>query len=108
MKSVLTIGGYSLPIVNGRPFGEVYGARVEGEAFGDPQHPSFVTRTGIRVWMWRKRQAVRFFTATGTQVGPEQSNVAPATCFAFSEGWSDPDAPEWLNHGAQMECGYSL
>lgn len=106
MKSVLRIAGYTIPLVNGRPFGEVYGPTVEGEIFGDPEHPSFVTREGIRVWMWRKTQKVRFFTAAGTQVGPEHRNVGPAICAAYAAGWSDPDSPDWLNRGAQLECGY--
>lgn len=54
-------------------FGEVY-----GHAYPTPEGP---------VWMFRKGQRVRFFNAAGEQVGPEQSNVAPAVVYAMSEGW---------------------
>jgi hypothetical protein len=97
VKAAISIDGFTIPIVNGKPFGEIYGSE---------EHPSFITREGVRVWMWRKTQKVRFFTATGRQVGPEQLNIAPALAFAYSEGWTDPKLPEWLNRGCQMECGY--
>ena len=43
---------------------------------------------GRRVWMCRgKYNRVRFYTAEGEQVGPEQSNVAPAVAFALTYGW---------------------
>lgn len=43
---------------------------------------------GRRVWMCRGRyNRVRFYTAEGEQVGPEQLNVAPAVAFALSRGW---------------------
>jgi hypothetical protein len=66
------------------PFGEVY---------GDPGTPSYITDTGLEVWMWRKRQRVRFFTADGVQVGPEHRNVCPAMCAAAAAGWIDPRNP---------------
>lgn len=61
------------------PFGRIY---------GDPNSPAYITPEG-QVWMWRKGQRVRFFTANGYQVGPEQSNVAPAVCAAIAAGWID-------------------
>ena len=47
---------------------------------------------GRRVWMCRgKGNRVRFYTADGEQVGPEQSNVAPAVAFALAYGWRQAD-----------------
>jgi hypothetical protein len=84
-------------IVNGKPFGRIYGS---------PDTPSFVTQDGVPLWMWRKGQKVRFFTASGAQVGPEHCNVAPAMSAAFAAGWNVPSVPDWLNDGCQRECGY--
>lgn len=78
-------------------------AATFGRLYGDSDRPSFVTDTGIAVWMWRKGQRVRFLTAEGTQVGPEHRNVFPAVVSAYAAGWSDPSAPEWLNRGCQAE-----
>jgi hypothetical protein len=39
------------------------------------------------VWMFRRGQRVRFFTAGGREIGEEQSNVAPAVAYASSKGW---------------------
>lgn len=61
-------------------FGSIYGGSA----------PAYVTTDGVEVWMWRKGQKVRFYTADGTQVGPEQPNVAPAVAYALSNGWTDP------------------
>ena len=58
-----------------------------GQQYGG-SGPSFQTPNGP-VWMFRKGQAVRFYDQSGQQVGPEQSNVAPATAYALSEGWRD-------------------
>lgn len=59
-----------------------------GTIYGSTEHPSYITPEGP-VWMWRKGQRVRFFTADGVQVGPEQSNVFPAVCAAHAAGWID-------------------
>lgn len=59
-----------------------------GSVYGDPSAPSFITPEGP-VWMWRKGQKVRFFTAEGVQVGPEQRNVGPAVFAAMEAGWID-------------------
>lgn len=69
-------------------FGRIYGSETE---------PSYITETGVAVWMWRKGQRVRFFTAEGVQVGPEHSNVAPAILSAAAAGWSDTNLPAWFN-----------
>ena len=60
-----------------------------GEIFGDAERPSYFTREGTPVWMWRKRQRVRFLTADGEQIGTEQRNIAPAVCAAMAAGWID-------------------
>lgn len=57
-----------------------------GDHYGDGQTPNYMTPQGP-VWMFRKRQSVRFYDITGSQVGPEQSNVAPAVAYAHSAGW---------------------
>ncbi len=64
------------------------GARVEPD-FGKPYAESdpYVTPDGDEVFMYRKGQKVRFFDARGNQIGPEQSNVAPAVAYARSRGW---------------------
>jgi hypothetical protein len=80
--------------VNGKVFGRIYGGS---------DTPSFITDQGIRVWMWRKGQRVRLATASGTQIGPEQRNVAPALCAAYAAGWTDPSCPDWLNEGCIQE-----
>jgi hypothetical protein len=50
--------------------------------------PAYLTPSGP-VWMRRgKRNRVRFYDIDGAQVGPEQSNVAPAVAYALTEGWS--------------------
>lgn len=77
-----------------------YNPRVNfGTVYGDPKTPSYITDKGVPVWMWRKGQKVRFFTADGEQIGPEQSNVAPAIAAAAAAGWRDPGLPEWFNRG---------
>lgn len=49
--------------------------------------PHYKTSDGKEVTMYRKGQKVRFYDRSGHQVGPEQSNVAPAVAFAHSQGW---------------------
>lgn len=49
--------------------------------------PSYRTTEGDLVWMRRHRQAVRFYTKDGRQIGPEQRNVAPAMAYAMYKGW---------------------
>lgn len=77
-----------------KPFGHIY---------GDPERPSFITTDGTPVWMWRKRQRVRFFTADGVQVGPEHSNVFPAMLSAFAAGWQDSGISPAFNRACQLE-----
>ncbi len=50
----------------------------------------WVTDKGVEVWMWRKGRRVRFLTAAGRQIGPEQYNVAPAIAYAYHHGWREP------------------
>lgn len=47
----------------------------------------YQTPDGLVVWLYRQRQACRWFTADGQQVGPEQPNVAPAVAYALANGW---------------------
>lgn len=65
-------------------------SRIE-PSWGKPYGGSdpFVTPRGARRWMYRKGQRVRFYDVKGRQVGPEQSNVAPAIAFALHYGWFD-------------------
>jgi hypothetical protein len=53
--------------------------------------------------MHRKRQAVRFYDAKGEQVGPEQTNVAPAVASAIDAGWHSPGMPRWMEEQGQRE-----
>lgn len=57
--------------------------------FGKPYggNDPYVTPDGDEVFMYRNGQKVRFFDVKGNQVGPEQSNVAPAVAYAQSRGW---------------------
>lgn len=59
-------------------FGKPYGGGVP-----------YVTVDGAEIFMYRKGRAVRFFDSEGSQVGPEQSNVAPAIAYANSRGWRE-------------------
>lgn len=79
-----------------------------GSIYGDPSKPSFITDSGVEVWMWRKGQRVRFFTADGAQIGPEQANVCPAICAAFAAGWSDPNASPMFNLHCRLEVLYGI
>jgi len=56
-----------------------------GEVYAGPS-PAYQTPEGL-VWMFRAGQRVRFYDEAGQQVGPEQSNVAPAVAFALSQWW---------------------
>ena len=56
-----------------------------GEMYSGPC-PAYQTPEGP-VWMYRKGQRVRFYNDDGLQVGPEQSNVAPAVAYAMSQCW---------------------
>lgn len=73
-----------------------------GTIYGDPSTPSYITPEGP-VWMWRKGQKVRFFTADGVQVGPEQRNVGPAVCAAIAAGWFDVDWHRAVANGLFVE-----
>lgn len=62
-------------------------SRKGWRVYGDIGQPHY-TRKGCPVVMFRKRQRVRWVSLrTGCQVGPEQSNVVPAICFAMHYGW---------------------
>ena len=59
-----------------------------GRAYGGS--PAYITGDGVAVTMYRNgRNKVRFYTTDGQQIGPEQSNVAPAVAFAIAQGWVD-------------------
>jgi hypothetical protein len=62
-----------------------------GQIYGDASTPSYYSPDGP-VWMYRKGQHVRFYTDAGTQVGPEQDNIAPAVAYALTQGWKTGDA----------------
>lgn len=49
----------------------------------------YITRHGTAVAMYRRGQRVRFIDNAGKQVGPEQSNVAPAVAYAMARGWKE-------------------
>lgn len=58
-----------------------------GSIYGSAEIPAYITPHGA-VWIFRKRQTCRFYNEQGEQVGPEQSNVAPAVAYALSQpGW---------------------
>lgn len=61
-----------------------------GKPYGSDGGPSYVTGDGTPVFMFRKGQAVRFYDGSGQQVGPDQTNVAPAVAYAHSQGWAPP------------------
>jgi hypothetical protein len=64
--------------------------------------------------MYRKGQRVRFYDERGRQVGPEQSNVAPAVAYAQSQGWrslnphKNPERKVVTLYEARMKYGISL
>ena len=57
-----------------------------GQVYGGPG-PHYITRERQEVTMYRKHQAVRFYTDAGEQVGPEQSNVCGAIAYAMCHKW---------------------
>jgi len=57
-----------------------------GEIWGSTR--PIITDTGLEVLMYRKGQRVRFYSLEGEQVGPEQTNVAPAVAYAMARGWT--------------------
>ncbi len=63
-----------------------------GQRYGDDPYR---IADGRMVWMHRKGQKVRFYTADGDQVGPEQSNVAPAVAFARNQNWKLARKSSW-------------
>lgn len=75
--------GRFIPAITVRPVTRTPPREVAfGTVYGRPY------RAGARIlWMFRHRQRVRFFTAGGKQVGPEQHNVAPAVAYALAKGW---------------------
>lgn len=42
------------------------------------------------IYLWRKGQKCQWRTSDGTDVGPQQSNVAPALAWAHANGYHDP------------------
>lgn len=62
--------------------------------FGKPYAGVSYDVGGRRVSMWRKDQSVRFYDDDGEQIGPEQSNVAPAVAYAYSQGWREKERSE--------------
>ena len=54
----------------------------------------YITDGGETVTMFRVRQACRFYTDDGRQVGPEQRNVAPAIAYTMAHGWTDATTAE--------------
>lgn len=50
-------------------------------------HRAWMTLRGRKVWLFRKGQKCRWYDASGRQVGPEQTNVAPAIAFALHHRW---------------------
>lgn len=67
-----------------------FGAWIDkARIYGGPA-PHFETPRGARVTMYRgPHNRVRFYTAKGRQVGPEQKNVAPAVAYAIFHNWKD-------------------
>lgn len=63
----------------------------------------YLTDQGVEVYLFRKGQRCRWFTAAGEQVGPEHRNVVPALIWAYANGWHDPSNPAWLNAGIAAE-----
>jgi hypothetical protein len=60
-----------------KPWGEPYG-----------EEPIQRGKRKPPVYMRRGRyNRVRFYTAKGRQVGPEQNNVVPALAYALAQGW---------------------
>jgi len=71
--SVITVGPVTRKPPRDVDFGSLYGRPYQA---------------GARIlWMFRRGQRVRFFTAGVVQVGEEQRNVAPAVAYAISKGW---------------------
>ena len=65
------------------------GIAVWPEVGWHPYAPGSPHQKGPRgrpVFMWRKGQKTRWYTKSGIQVGPEQSNVAPAVAAAHAAG----------------------
>ena len=61
---------------------------------------------GRAVWAFRKGQRVRFFDQHGTQIGPEQANVAPAMVYAQAHGWDlDTFNSRWNKQGKSNDSG---
>lgn len=74
-------------------FGSLYErATTDSDLVDAFAHPHYLTPTGP-VWIWRKGQRCRFYTADGEQVGPEQKNLGPAVAYAHHMGWTHPGAP---------------
>jgi transposase-like protein len=70
-----------------------------GEPFDSREEASYITDRGTEVWMYRSNQKVRFYDRSANQIGPEHSNVYPATVWVFQHGWYSPTSPQWLNDG---------
>jgi hypothetical protein len=75
-----------------------------GTFYGAGEQPSYITDTGVEIWMHREGKSVRFFDRAGNQIGPEHSHVHASVCWAFAAGWNNPSNPQWLNDGCQLEA----
>lgn len=74
--------------------------KIWGRPWGDTP---WQTDDGREVRMRRHRNRVRFFTASGEQVGPEHANVVSAIVWAVANGWTDPTTPAWLAREMRAE-----
>jgi hypothetical protein len=61
-----------------------------GKLYGGSE-PSYHIRSGEKrgqpVWLYRKGTHCRWYDKDGEQIGPEQSNVAPALAYAEAHHW---------------------
>lgn len=67
------------------------GKLAPAPGFGKKYGLPMLSRQHGLVFMFRKRQACRWYDMRGTQVGPEQIHVGAATVYAIGEGWVFPD-----------------
>jgi hypothetical protein len=74
------------------PWGALYGTTA-----------CYLTTDGREVWMHRKGQAVRFYDVDGWQVGPEQTNIAPAVAYAIAQDWRNLHIPQWLDEQGRRD-----
>jgi hypothetical protein len=70
-----------------------------GELFESREGPSYITERGTEVWTYRCGQRIRFYDRSAKQVGPQHSNIYPATVWAFQQRWHSPTSVPWVNDG---------